>query len=468
MPSALDGRINIITIDSDQLLILLTNLFTIRKTTFLIAVAQLSHQKTINHQNQHIQLVDVARLRPGMFICDFNSGWLSHPFLLNQLQIETEQEIAEIRRHGIESVFIDSQRGLGVDEAPSLEEEINRTRHEMQDVVEHASLASRPLAPPSIQQDPSPLSLRADAIRRARQVLNQTTQHLRRAMADIRLGKPVNIPALSDSAEKISSAIIRDGNVMALLGRLRTRDEYTFAHSLNVSVLLARFSHFLGQDEERMHALALGGLLHDIGKTRVTTSVLNKPGKLNDHEYSHMKTHVALGAELLTRHDIPRAALEVLTEHHERFDGHGYPGNLHGMEISEAGRMAAIVDVYDAISSDRIYHRGLPMPEAMRRLYSWQRHFDPELIHAFIRCMGVYPVGSLVRLKSERLAIVMEHHPETPLRPKLRCIFDTRKKQALKHEDIDLTQAPWTTTEEILSHENPTQWHIDLSCHIAA
>lgn len=407
-------------------------------------------------ESGHIKQIPAAALRPGMFICDFNAGWMAHPFALNHLHVRTERQIEEIVRHGIRTVFIDTRQGSDVENAPTLAEVVTSTRHEMLDSVARETQRNRDgeygARPPS-----------AEEIRRARQVVGQATEQLRNAMAEARLGKPIDIPALRESAENISAAVIRNSNAMALVCRLRKRDEYTFSHSLNVSVLLARFSHHLGDAPEVTQQIALGGLLHDIGKMAIATEVLNKPGKLTDDEYGHMKTHVSRGLALVERYPLPEAALAVIREHHERRDGSGYPMSLTQESISTIGRMAAIVDVYDAISTERVYHKALPAPEAMRRIFEWQHHFDPTLVNGFVRCLGIYPAGSLVRLKSERLAIVLCHRPENLVQPRLRVIFDLRRRTYLPPEDIELSSRYWAEREAIVGHEDARQWNIDAA-----
>lgn len=410
------------------------------------------HQRS----EQHIKKVSVDQLRPGMFICDFNAGWLDHPFLFNTLLISSEAEIAEIRRHHLREVLIDTRRGLDVPQAPTLQELRSTVSSALQ---EQADAAQQSEAPP--RKHPV-----AEELGRARMVLEQTASLLREALNNARLGSAVDVGALRESARRISASVIRNPSAMGLVCRLRQRDEYTFNHSLNVSVLLASFSQHLGHDLEMTQSLCLGGMLHDIGKMVVDHTVLNKPDKLTPQEFDHIKTHVVRGLLLVRDHDLPEAAIQVLLEHHERADGAGYPYG-HGLPgISLAGRMASIVDIYDAISSDRCYHKGLPAPEAMRRIFEWKARFDPNLVNQFVRCLGIYPVGSLVRLSSDRLAIVIEHHPGNLMRPCVRVIYDARRKHYLPPEDIDLSAQSWQGKESITGHEDPAHWGINPKRHI--
>lgn len=403
----------------------------------------------------HIKKVPVELLCPGMYVCDFNAGWLEHPFLFNRLLISSEAEIADIRRYGITEVLIDTRRGIDLPQAPTLEEISEATTREMVDQVE---AEPRPGAQPRRQ----PL---AEEIGRARRVLDQTASLLQQTLNDARLGKAINVEPLRQSAANISASVIRNASAIGLVCRLRQRDEYTFTHSLNVSVLLASFSQHLGHDQKTTEDLCLGGLLHDIGKMAVDDAVLNKPGKLTPDEFTHMKTHVDRGLALVNNYPLPEKTMQVIAEHHERRDGTGYPHGHAWENISEAGRMAAIIDVYDAISSDRCYHKGLPAPEAMRRIFEWQSHFDGSLVNQFVRCLGIYPVGSLVRLSSGRLAIVIEHQHNNLMRPRVRVIYDSRHRHYLAAEDIDLAAPRWQGKENIIRHEDPARWGIDVARH---
>jgi HD-GYP domain-containing protein (c-di-GMP phosphodiesterase class II) len=203
-------------------------------------------------------------------------------------------------------------------------------------------------------------------------------------------------------------------------------------------------------------------MLHDIGKMRVPDHILNKPDKLTDPEFLIMKSHVVLGLETLRETPgISRTVIQVAGEHHERFGGSGYPEQLSGGEISQLGRMAAIVDVYDAITSNRIYHKGMEPPAALTKLFEWsEQHFDPELVQHFIQAIGIYPVGSLVRLASNRLAVVMEQGGHGLLFPTVRVVYDIQRGRKLAPVDLDLTD-PVTGGDAILRNEEPENWGID-------
>ena len=246
------------------------------------------------------------------------------------------------------------------------------------------------------------------------------------------------------------------------LCRIREGDTYTFQHSVSVCTLLVTFCRYMEMTPEQIHEAGIGGMLHDIGKMRVPDHILNKPGKLTDPEFEIMKSHVVLGLETLRQTPgISRTVIQVAGEHHERFEGSGYPERIKGYEISTLGRMAAIVDVYDAITSNRIYHRGMEPPAALTKLFEWSdHHFDPELVQHFIQAIGIYPVGSLVRLASERLAVVIEQGAHGLLFPKVRVVYDIQRGRRITPVDLDLSD-PETGGDSIVRNEDPDIWKLN-------
>ena len=206
--------------------------------------------------------------------------------------------------------------------------------------------------------------------------------------------------------EKMVDSIFRHQDALIPLARLKTHDEYTFQHSVSVCALMVAFARGLKLSREVIKEIAIGALLHDVGKAKVPDDILNKPGKLTDGEFDKMKSHVVQSKIIL--HNTPgisEIALDVAAQHHERFDGTGYPNKLKGQEISFYGQMGAIVDVYDAITSNRVYHKGMAPTDALKKLLEWSKfHFNPELVQSFIRTIGIYPSGSLVRLESGRMS----------------------------------------------------------------
>ena len=208
--------------------------------------------------------------------------------------------------------------------------------------------------------------------------------------------------------EQISASLARNGSALLGLARLKTKDEYTYMHSVAVCALMVALARQLGLPRTVQEA-GMAGLLHDIGKMAMPLDVLNKPGKLTEDEYAIMRSHPERGHAMLLAAltSVSDAALDVCLHHHEKVDGTGYPHRLAGERISLLARMGAICDVYDAITSNRPY-KAAWTPRSLARMAQWQGHFDTRLLHAFVRAVGIYPLGSLVRLQSGRLGVVIE------------------------------------------------------------
>jgi putative nucleotidyltransferase with HDIG domain len=397
-----------------------------------------------------IKKIPLSQLEPGMFIHDLNCGWMDHPFLTTRFKLESGRDLKKIREAGIREVYIDTALGRDLDDAPTATE----VRQALDDEIQRA--AEEAMTPP-------PASVREE-LSRARRIHSEANLIMRNVMRDARLGKQVHVEQMAPVVDKMADSILRNSGAILSLARIKNKDEYTFQHSVGVAALLIAFSRGLGLDEDTIRQAGLGGMVHDVGKMQTPDSILNKPGKLTDEEFSVMRHHVVASREILEiTPNIPRTALEVAAQHHERYDGSGYPNRLKGDEISRIGQMAAIIDVYDAITSDRVYHKGMAPTEALRKLFEWSKfHFNPELVHAFARVVGIYPVGTLVRLESQRLAVVVEQREASMLQPLVRVVFDARRNYHLKPEDVDLSRPMGKGgADRIVGHESPEKWQVD-------
>lgn len=402
-----------------------------------------------------IKKIQVRQLRVGMYVSDFNAGWLDHPFVLNSMKIDSDEQVQKVLASGVKELFINTARGLDIDDAPSLREAAAQTERQLESIAESGKTKI-----PERQ-----VSL-AEEMSRAKNTFTEATRVIRGVMDDIRLGRQIELGASKAVVEKITGSVMRNGNAMQSMRRLKHYDDYTFLHSVSVCTMLTTFAKAVGLDVATTHDVALGALLHDIGKMRVNLALLNKPAKLSDEEFLHMKSHVVLGSDLLRQMPgVPQIAFEPLELHHERFDGSGYPNRLKGMEISQVGRMTAIVDVYDAITSDRCYHRPMGPAEAIRKLFEWSKfHFDPELVQVFVKSVGIYPVGTLVRLESGRLGIVIEQRESNLLTPVVRVVFDANRNYYITPENVDLSKAMGAGgADRIVGHESPHKWKIDIA-----
>ncbi|MFM4704380.1 HD-GYP domain-containing protein [Aeromonas bivalvium] len=385
-------------------------------------------------------VIAVDELTPGMFVVAIVSQRAGLEIAQSGL-IHTRQQIATLKARGVLTVRIDPHRS----QAPS------------------RPAPARSQASPPVRAGQLPRAHdegRAPKIRRlyqeARELQGKFIRHLK-------AGEPIDITPLAAVAEEMVDTMFSHGDAMLCLARIRAKDAYLMEHSMNVAILLANFGRYLGLARSVLKELTLGGLLHDVGKIMTPNEVLNKPGKLTDEEFAIMREHVVHSHDILNATSgITPTMLEVATNHHERLDGSGYPRRLKGDQLSLYTRMSAIVDVYDAVTADRVYKPGMPPTQAFRILLKGAAsHFDEELVTRFIKCMGVYPVGTLVQLSNQRLAIVMQRNEQQPLKPLVKVIYHAGLRHYLDIQWLDLAKPG--TQERIESTVDPKDYGINLA-----
>jgi putative nucleotidyltransferase with HDIG domain len=282
---------------------------------------------------------------------------------------------------------------------------------------------------------------------------------MRNMMEGSRFGVHIDVEGIVPTVEGIIDSIFRNQDALLPLAQLKKPDEYTFHHSVSVCALLVAYGRSMKLPKEALRDLALGGILHDIGNSNISDSLINKPGKLSDDEFAAMKAHVSEGIKLVSGiKGLSPIVMQVITEHHERLDGSGYPAGKAGKEISLYGQMAGIVDVYDAISSNRPYHRGMSPTQALKKLLEWSdHHFDPQLVHSFIRAIGIYPSGTLVKLESNRMGIVLEQNTGKLLEPVVKVFYHAGRQHYIPPEEVDLSKG----IDRVDSVERFEKWNID-------
>ena len=398
-----------------------------------------------------LKKVDSSQLKVGMYVHDLSCDWMTHPFVRNRFLLRSEDEIRKIVQAGIHDVVIDSGKGLDVQDAPTVAQARAETEREL---VQIAAAAPQVVTRVSLGME----------LARATQVRRQASSLVRTVMADVRLGKAVEIDRVQHTVQDITESILRNPGALVGLLRIKNKDDYTFLHSVSVCALMVAFCRSRGVDGATTHQAGLGGLLHDTGKALVPDSVLNKPGPLTPEEFALIKRHPRDGYDILCRSpELGAIPLDIALHHPERRDGSGYPDHLAGDAISELAQMAAIVDVYDALTSDRSYHKGVAAAEALRKIYEWSKfHFNPVFAQDFMRCVGIYPVGTMVMLESGRLAVVIEAHESNLLAPKVNVFFSTKSNAYIKPETVDLSRGfGFGGGDKIVGHESAAKWQVD-------
>ncbi len=385
-----------------------------------------------------------------MYIHDLSCDWMTHPFVRNRFLLTSEDEIRKILNAGIHDVVIDNSKGLDVQDAPSLAEAQAATEREIVEIAAKTPVVTR-------------VSL-GDEMQRAVQIRHQASTLVRTVMQDARLGRAIELDQVEPVVVSITESILRNPGALVGLLRIKNKDDYTFLHSVSVCTLLVAFCRSRNIAADVTHQAGLGGLLHDTGKALVPDAILNKPGPLTDEEFAVIKRHPQDGYEILRKSpEVGPIPLDITLHHHERRDGSGYPGKQANEQISELAQMAAIVDVYDAITADRCYHKGMSAAAALRKIYEWSKfHFNPQYAQEFMRCVGIYPVGTMVLLESGRLGVVIEPHETNLLAPKVNVFFNTKRNVYIKPETVDLSRGlGFGGGDKIVGHESAAKWNVD-------
>lgn len=394
-----------------------------------------------------LKKIHVEHLALGMHLKEFCGSWMEHPFWRSGFVIEDLKDLQTIWASSIKEVWIDTSKGQDValgQTAVSEAESDAQVEAELQLAVSE----KRQVAPVSTSVE----------LERAAKICLQSKQAVISMFQEARMGKAVDTGGAKRLVEEITDSVARNPGALISLARLKTVDDYTYMHSVAVCAMMVALAKQLGLDAEQTRSAGLSGLMHDLGKAMMPMDVLNKPGKLTDAEFSIIKTHPQEGHRLLlTGSELDPMVLDVCLHHHEKTDGSGYPKGLKGDEISLFAKMGAVCDVYDAITSNRPYKSGWDPAESLRKMAEWANgHFDGKVFQAFVKSLGIYPIGSLVRLTSGRLGVVVEQTGKSLTMPMVKVFFSTKSNMRIVPELVDLSYAG--TTEKIVSREDPAKW----------
>jgi len=388
-----------------------------------------------------LKKIAVEHLRLGMHLQAFCGAWLDHPFWRTKFVLTNQNDIDLILESQITEVWIDVSKGLDL------------AQGEATQASETVLVEEIPEAPPVIQEKSS----FDDEVKRAAKICAKGKEAVVSMFQEARMGKAIEAEAAAPLVEEISNSVLRNPGALISLARLKTADDYTFMHSVAVCALMIALARQLGLDEKQTRDAGMAGLLHDLGKAMIPMEILNKPGKLTDAEFDIVKTHPAEGHKLLlSGNGISEMTLDVCLHHHEKVDGSGYPKGLNNENMSLFAKMGAICDVYDAVTSNRPYKAGWDPAESIKRMAEWKGHFDPVIFQAFVKSLGIYPVGSFVRLESGKLGVVTEQGEHSLLKPKVKVFFSTKSQAYIKPETIDLARS----AEKIAGREDAAKWGI--------
>ncbi len=442
-------------------------------------------------KDQRELIVHVSELALGMRVVRLDRPWLQTDFPLQGLVINSPRDIDNLQRQ-CEYVYIEANSSIDINVAydvhppakPPVKHErrkkklglfarlLGKGKTSKSAAKQPASLHGKPLctrrptpAERVVYQDK--ISVQKE-IPKAKLGYEEAKETVNAIMEDIRLGKSPNVEKSAHAASEIVDSVIRNKDALLWLTKLKHQDEYTAEHSLNVCVLTSTFARFLGHSDDEIRQLAISGLLHDVGKSRVPIEILNKQGRFTDEEYEIMKLHTVYGRDMLMSiSGTDRIAVDVAHSHHERVDGNGYPRGLKAHQIPYYAKVVALVDCYDAITSNRCYDSARASMEALDIIYRCKgTHFDEELALEFIKCIGLYPPGAVVELNTGQVGIIISTHETNKLRPKLLIVRDAQK-QACPERVKDLSDD--TVFEQLkIVREIPNGTHgVDIREYLA-
>ncbi|MBI5437412.1 MAG: HD-GYP domain-containing protein [Nitrosomonadales bacterium] len=396
-----------------------------------------------------LKRIPVKQLRIGMYIHEFCGSWYDHPFWRNAFILDKSEDLQEILSTGIKEVWIDTGKGLDVESGEGGKSE-KAVAAEVDSALARADTGNKIVRHADITQEAE----------RAVKICAKSKQAVTFMFKEARMGKALNASDALPIVEEITTSVARNPGALISLARLKDKDNYTYMHSVAVCALMVALARQLGLDEEQTRQAGMAGLMHDIGKTMIPPEIINKPGKLTEAEFQVMKNHPIDGhIILLESKGISDIARHVCLRHHEKVDGSGYPDKLADGKIDMYAKMGAVCDVYDAISSIRAYKNGWEPAQSIRKMAEWSHgHFDWRIFEAFVRSMGIYPVGSMVRLSSDRLGVVIGQAEQSLLTPKVKVFFSIKSNTRITHEILDLSNP--ACKDKIVSHEDPAKWHI--------
>ncbi|HSI21859.1 MAG TPA: HD-GYP domain-containing protein [Methylophilaceae bacterium] len=394
-----------------------------------------------------LKKISVEHLRVGMHLHAFCGSWMDHPFWRTQFIIEDPNDIQLVLASSVREVWINTDEGLDVEHAQPAEE----ADAKVAEALANGKVSDEVVERVSIQNE----------MDRAGKIVAKAKQAVTSMFQEVRMGRALDAQDALPLVEEISNSVMRNPGALISIARLKNKDEYTYMHSVAVCALMVSLARQLGMDEETTRKAGLAGLLHDVGKMAIPDEILNKPGKLTDEEFNVVRNHPVAGYDiLLESKGMDTMVLDVCRHHHEKVDGGGYPDNFKGDHLSMYAKMGAVCDVYDAITSNRPYKEGWCPAESLRRMAEWCKYgqFDSRVFQAFVKSVGIYPIGTLVRLESGKLGVVIDQNEKSLLAPKVKVFYSIKSGTRLKPQVLDMSLA--MTRDRIVSHEESGEWDI--------
>lgn len=382
------------------------------------------------------KIVPPSELRMGMRVIGFTDPWWKHPFWRKNFVLDDSDLLQKLQASELEGVIVDDA-GMMAKQAPAAPPPPSPPKSSRPKKEPRQDAPRQPPRAPLVSEHARNMA----EIERAKTVIKRSKAVIFRTFEQARLGRAVQVKDVIDVVDDIVESVDRHPTAMLNVARLKDKNEYTYMHSVAVCTLMVNLARTLNIPESEHRTMGLAGLLHDVGKAQVPIDILEHPGRLTDEQFAEIKSHPERGRDLISGDtDVPPEAIDVCLHHHERMDGRGYPFGLSADQLSREARMGAICDVYDALTSDRVYKARWEPVETLSRMLEWEGHFDRALLFQFMRSVGVFPPGLLVELRSRRLAVTLPNRQRNS-RPRVRAFFDTVRREIIEPVDVVLSDS---------------------------
>lgn len=379
--------------------------------------------------------VSVTDLEFGVYVSELDRPWTETPFQYQGFKICHQEELETLKKY-CQHVTIDLDKGIDLTDL--------RPRLDCSTVTPPATQN------PILRDDQSRKivykeinSLESEFVA-AKKIKNNTESLLKKALFSAATNAAIPIEILQDSVNQITDSVIRNPSAMMLLARLGQKTENALNRALGVSILMIAFGRFLQLSREQLETLGMAGLLQDIGMTIVPEEILEKKGPLNNVEMTICRSHVMYSVRILENSAVVnQKVLDIVSKHHERHHGSGYPKSLAGNEIGLLGSIAGLADFYDALTRPRPYAETFAPSNALNHIYGARNIlFDGALVEQFIQCLGIFPVGSFVEMNSGEIGLVIADNSEKRLLPKVMVIIDAQGSPMPIQLILDLSKEP--------------------------
>lgn len=373
-----------------------------------------------------LKRIDPAQVALGMFIHQFEGSWFNHPFWRARFLLTDPKQVEKVHESALDAVIIDTERGIDVAGTPAPAPAPAPVAARITRRPEPLPVAPRAMPSRVLGAPPAEVTR---GFGRARSVADRGLKVVAGVFLEMRLGKTV---ALEDVSPVINAVIgSMQSNPNALTGLMQFQRDHgeVYAHALATSALMVGLGRTIGLDRFDLHTAGLAGLLLDSGIALLPAA---------ETQIAVPPEHVALGHAFIEESGLSAAVARACLEHHERHDGSGWPNGTAGKALSQLGRMAAICDAYDLMTNPIDRSPGIDPAAALRQMQDDHGAFDPDLLTAFVTTMGIWPTGSIVELRTGRLAVVIDQHPDHRDRPTVAVFFDPVGASAIEPQWIDL------------------------------